>query len=208
LQWQFTGMPKRGRALHHRDVHPGTGLETIESMRRRLHPSAGPSSSPRPPAPAKPSGSFGAGVPSSSTVAASPEPVRRPGSSKPPHSFRTWYVSRSLLIALGSGPLCTILGACRHTTPGRRIDVSIDLLFTIRGIRCTTLMYWAIPIYVTPRHRGGIPDVRGFNKLVHIVRLRPRPVTCVRGIAYDHGSAYVGDGSQSTWHDKELDPIW
>ena len=66
------GMPKRGRVLHHTGVCPGSGLETIESMRRRLCPSAGPTLPPRPPAPPMPSGTTGAGIPASSSVAAVP----------------------------------------------------------------------------------------------------------------------------------------
>ena len=65
-------MPKRGRASHHTGVCPGSGLETIESMRRRLCPSAGPTLPPRPPAPPMPSGTTGVGVPTSSSVAAVP----------------------------------------------------------------------------------------------------------------------------------------
>ena len=64
------GMPKRGRAQHHIGVCPGSGLETMQSLRQRLCPSAGPAPPPRPLAPSMPSGTNGASVPASSSVAA------------------------------------------------------------------------------------------------------------------------------------------
>jgi hypothetical protein len=42
-----------------------------------------------------------------------------------------------------------------------------------------------------PDTDGVSPASGGFNKRVHIVRLRPRPLAYVCGIAYDRGSAYV-----------------
>ena len=157
-------MPKRGRALHHRDVHPGSGLETIESLRRRLHPGAGPSPSTRPPAPVKPSGSLGAGVPAPSTVAAFPEPARRPGSPKPPHSFRTWYVSRSLFIALGIGTSLYDTWSMQATLPQGRL----------MGFGIGTSLYdtWS-------RLQDDI--LSGYNDICHTPNtcLRPRPCACV-----------------------------
>ena len=66
------GMPKRGRAQHHSGVYPGSGLETIESMRRRLCPSAGPAPPPRPPTPPMPSGTAGVVAAASSSADAVP----------------------------------------------------------------------------------------------------------------------------------------